>query len=128
MARTEGDATLFGVSYIAVADLFSKGNSSPQTTELNAAHRAPTLMKWVNIETAESLFFIGILTAAAPKGHKQWPIMGGLTSLALTYGQYVYAKQCGMSSTEDPTEKFPPGNNQGTRPNGRMGYAPRSRA
>lgn len=109
MPRTEADAGLFGISYIAIADLFSKGNSSPQTTELNAKHRAPTLMKWVNIETAESVFFVGILTMAAPPGHKQWPILGGATSLAITYGQYVYAKACGMTSNEPATEQFPTG-------------------
>lgn len=106
MARTEGDALLFGVSYLGVADLFSKGTSSPQTTELNAPKRAPTLMKWVNISAIESAALIMVLTIAAPRGHKVWPIIGGAMSLAVTYTQYVYAKQCGLQSMEDGTEDY----------------------
>lgn len=106
MARTEGDALLFGVSYLGVADLFSKGTSSPQTTELNAPKRAPTLMKWVNISAVESAGLIAVLTIAAPPGHKKWPIFGGALSLAITYFQYVYAKQCGMQSMEPGTEDY----------------------
>lgn len=112
MARTETDAAIFGISYLGVADLFSKGNSSPQTTEINAKHRAPTLMKWVNIESVESLFLIAVLSLTAPRGHRRWPIFGGLLSLAITYGQYVYAKACGINSTEPGTEDFG-GNNAG---------------
>lgn len=106
MARTESDAALFGISYLGVADLFSKGNSSPQTTEINARHRAPTLMKWVNIESVESIGLVALLMAAAPPGHKRWPFFGGMLSLIVTYSQYLYAKACGMKSTEPPTETF----------------------
>lgn len=102
--RTEADAALFGISYLGVADLFSKGTSSPQTTEINAHSRAPTLMKWVNISAAESIALIGVLVAAAPPGHKRWPILGGSMSLVITYAQYTYAKQCGLQSIEPGTE------------------------
>lgn len=103
--RTEADAALFGISYLGVADLFSKATSSPQTTEINAHSRAPTLMKWVNLGALESVFLIGILVAAAPAGHKRWPIMGGSASLAITYAEYVYAKNCGLQSTAPGTEE-----------------------
>lgn len=105
-ARTEADAALFGIAYLGVADLFSKATSSPQTTELNAHKRAPTLMKWVNLGGIESLFLIGILTAAAPRGHKKWPVLGGTVSLAITYAEYVYAKNCGLKSMEPGTEDY----------------------
>lgn len=114
MPRTETDAAIFGISYLGVADLFSKGNSSPQTTEINAKHRAPTLMKWVNIESVESLFLIAVLSLTAPQGHRRWPIFGGLLSLVITYGQYLYAKQCGMASMEPGTEDFGSGGKPST--------------
>lgn len=106
--RTETDAALFGIAYLGVADLFSKGNSSPQTTEINAKHRAPTLMKWVNIESVESVFLILVLSLTAVPGHRRWPVLGGALSLAITYGQYVYAKACGIMSDEPGTEDFGP--------------------
>lgn len=104
MARTEADAALFGISYLGVADLFSKGTSSPQTTEINAHSRAPTLMKWVNISAVESVALILVLWMAAPTGHKRWPILGGSMSLVITYVQYLYAKMCGLQSDEPGTE------------------------
>lgn len=113
--RTETDAALFGICYLGVADLFSKGNSSPQTTEINAKHRVATLMKWVNIESVESLFLVFVLSLTAQPGHRRWPIFGGLLSLIITYGQYLYAKACGMASNEEGTEDFSYGKNSGGR-------------
>lgn len=105
MARTEADAALFGIAYLGIGDIFSKGTSSPQTTEINAKTRAPTLMKWVNISAVESAGLIFVLTAAAPPGHKRWPLVGGATSLAVTYAEYIYAKRCGLESMEPGTEE-----------------------
>lgn len=106
MARNETDAALLGIAYLGVKDIYSADNSSPQTTEINAKHRVATLMKWVNIAAAESLSIVLILAAAAPRGHKRWPFFGGILALIVTYGQYVYAKMCGINSTEAPTEDF----------------------
>jgi hypothetical protein len=105
MARTEADAALFGIAYLGIGDIFSKGTSSPQTTEINAKTRASTLMKWVNISAVESAGLIFVLTAAAPPGHKRWPLIGGSTSLAVTYAEDIYAKQCGLASMEPGTEE-----------------------
>lgn len=106
MARTETDAAMLGIAYLGVKDIFSTDNSSPQTTEINAKHRVATLMKWVNIAAVECFGLIFVLTAAAPRGHKRWPIFGGLLGLVVTYGMYVYAKACGVQSNEPPTEDF----------------------
>ena len=108
MARNETDAALLGIAYLGVKDVYSADNSSPQTTEINAQHRVATLMKWVNIAAAESLSIVLILAAAAPRGHKKWPFMGGLLALVVTYGQYLYAKACGMKSSAPTTESFGP--------------------
>jgi len=108
MARTESDAALFGIAYLGVKDIYSTDNSSPQTTHLNAKKRAPTLMKWVNIAAVESAGVIFLLTAAAPSGHKRWPMSGGILALVITYGQYLYAKNCGLKSAEPGTEDYEP--------------------
>lgn len=108
MARTEADAALLGIAFLGVKDIYSADNSSPQTTELNAKKRAPTLMKWVNIAAIESAGVVFLLTAAAPPGHKRWPFLGGALALAVTYGQYLYAKDCGLRSVEDGTEDYAP--------------------
>lgn len=104
--RTESDAALFGIAYLGVKDIYSADNSSPQTTELNAKKRAPTLMKWVNIAAVESIGLIVMLISAAPPGHKRWPVMGGMIGLFVTYYQYLYAKACGLNSIEDGTEDY----------------------
>ena len=116
MARNETDAALLGIAYLGVKDIYSADNSSPQTTEINAKHRVSTLMKWVNIAAAESLSIVLILAAAAPRGHKKWPFLGGMLALGVTYGQYVYAKACGVKSQEPVTEHFEHSN----KPRGRV--------
>lgn len=108
MARTETDAAVFGIAFLGVKDIYSADNSSPQTTEINAKHRAPTLMKWVNIAAIESAGLIFVLTLTAPRGHRKFPILGGVLSLMVTYGQYIYAKSCGLKSSEPVTEDFGP--------------------
>ena len=104
MARTETDAAIFGITFLGVKDIYSADNSSPQTTEINAHHRASTLMKWVNIAAVESAGLIALLTMAAPRGHKKWPMLGGGLALVVTYGQYLYAKACGLKSHAPATE------------------------
>lgn len=113
MARNETDAALLGIAYLGVKDIYSADNSSPQTTEINAKHRLASLMKWVNIAAIESLGIVLLLSAAAPKGHKRWPFLGGVLALVITYAQYLYAKACGMVSNEMPTEDFTYGGSNG---------------
>lgn len=104
--RTESDAVLFVMTYLGVADLFSKGTSSPQTTEINAHKRASTLMKWVNISAVEGIGLIILAFVAAPRGHKRWPVLGGILSLVITYTEYLYAKEWGLRSAEAGTEDY----------------------
>lgn len=106
--RTEGDAALFGIAYLGVKDIYSADNSSPQTTHINAHKRAATLMKWVNIAAVESIAVIWLLAMTAPKGHKRWPAIGGGLALVITYGQYLYAKACGLREGGELTEEYGP--------------------
>lgn len=95
----------FLVAAAVVYDIVAATNSSPQTTEINARLRAHTLMKWVHIGLAQAVAFI--LLAAMGDRKNRGPILagGGLASVAMYY-QYVYAKKCGMESSEPPTEDF----------------------
>lgn len=119
MLRTETDALAFGVAYLGVKDIYSADNSSPQTTELNAKKRAPTLMKWVNIAGVESIALVWVMTMASLPGHRKWPVLGGVMGLAVTYGQYLYAKMCGLQSMEDGTEDWGPGPAPGAHSGGK---------
>lgn len=106
MARSDNDATSIGVAAAVVYDVISATNSSPQTTEINAKHRAPTLMKWVNIGLVQAALFVLIMTVAEPPGKKWRPLTGGVLAMILLYSQYVYAKACGLKSAEQGTESF----------------------
>lgn len=117
MARSDTDATVIGVSAAVVYDVISATNSSPQTTEINAKSRAATLMKWVHIGLVQAGLFVLIMTIAEPRGKKWRPLLGGVLAMTLLYGQYVYAKACGVKSTEPGTEGQTPtfGQYMGTR-------------
>jgi hypothetical protein len=90
-----------GLTYEAIA----KACSSPQTAELNADKRAPTLMKWVNIGTAEALVLV-VIAAAIDKPHRPEILWGGGIAAVVTYVEYLYAKQAGLKSSEPGTETW----------------------
>lgn len=93
------------VSAGIVYEIIAAVNSSPQTTEINAAKRAPTLMKWVNIGLAQSVLFIVLAAFLDPK-HAPHIISGGVLAGGLMYGQYVHARNCGLRSCEPGTEDY----------------------
>ena len=91
-------------------DIISATNSSPQTTEINAAARADTLMKWVNIGLVQAAGF-GIAGVLLDK--RRWPpAVGAGIAGVLLYGQYVYAKKCGLASDKPGTEQYAPSSGQ----------------
>jgi hypothetical protein len=90
-----------GITYEVIA----KACSSPQTTELNAAKRAPTLMKWVNIGTIEGLLFVGI-AAIMEKQTAGAVIFGGLLAAAITYAEYIHARNVGLANGGATTETY----------------------
>lgn len=104
MARSDNDAAVIGVSAAVMYDVISATNSSPQTTEINAKHRANTLMKWVKLGLAQGVFFILVMMAAEPPGKKWRPFVGGGLAAVLLWAQYVHAKNAGLASCETPTE------------------------
>lgn len=96
MIRGADDATVIGVSAAVVYDIISATNSSPQTTEVNAPHRAASLMKWVKLGLVQAAVFIGIMAYAEPKGKKWRPLLGGGLAGSLLWVQYLHARDKGL--------------------------------
>jgi hypothetical protein len=73
--------------------------------EINAAARAGTLMKWVNIGVGQAALFI-IIAALVDRQHRAAIIAGGTTAGVLMYAQYAHAKKAGLASGEPGTERY----------------------
>lgn len=96
----------FLVSAGIVYEIIAAVNSSPQTTEINAAKRAPTLMKWVHLGMGQSALFVVIAAVMDPR-HRLSILSGGAIAMVLMYGQYVHAKNCGLRDCDLPgTETY----------------------
>jgi uncharacterized membrane protein len=106
MGQSQGVAFL--VSAAIVYEVIAKDCSSPQTTEINADVRAETTMKWVNIGVVEAVALVAI--AAAIDSRNRWTIIwGGALATAVTYLEYLHAKQAGLASSQPGTENWGPG-------------------
>jgi hypothetical protein len=95
----------FLVSAGIVAEIVAKACSSPQTTELNADKRAPTLMKWVNIGMIEAAFFVAAAAWLDPR-HRIPIILGGVAEGVITYAEYLHGKAAGLNSGKPGTESY----------------------
>ena len=104
----DGDAAVIGIYAAVVYDVISATNSSPQTTEINAAARADTLMKWVKIGLAQAALFVAIGVAAEAPGKRWRPVVGGGLAAVLLWMQYCHAKNSGLRSGGQPTETYGP--------------------
>lgn len=100
-----GKAALTMAVYAAlVYDIVAATNSSPQTTEINAAKRADTLMKWVYLGLAQAAAFVLI---GAYLDSERWPpILGGGLAGVLLWYQYEHAKASGLASNQQGTETY----------------------
>jgi hypothetical protein len=109
-AVSAGDGVAFLVSYGIVAEIIAKACSSPQTAELNADKRAATLMKWVWIGIAESVAVVIIaswIDSKVPgKNHTAAIMGGGILAIAITLGEYMYAKNAGLANGGPATESY----------------------
>ena len=111
----DGDAAVKVAVYAALTyDIISATNSSPQTTEINAAARAETLMKWVKIGLLQAAVFAGI---GIYLDKDRWPpAVGAGLAGALLWVQYVHARNEGLKSSEPPTESYGPNAGSASRP------------
>lgn len=93
-----------GVAFLVSAgityEIIAAACSSPQTTEINAATRADTLMKWVYIGLGQAGLFV---VAAAVFGRElAGPILaGGMLAAILLYVQYAHARKAGLEAACD---------------------------
>ena len=96
-------AILVAVYATFALDVFSTFTSSPQTTELNAAARADTLMKWVKIGALVALAggAIGSWTSRSA-----WPLISTLVVAAVMFYCYDHAKKKGLEQGGIPTERY----------------------
>lgn len=98
---------LFAVKVAIAAELVFQltgaNMSSPQTAELNAEARAPTLAKWVNLtmlETIAWLVFLALLD-------RSWAwLVGGAIALGSMWAKYRYAINSGLSDGQAGTEQY----------------------
>ena len=85
-------------------DIISATNSSPQTTEINAAKRGATLMKWVHLVLIQGTIFVLI---GKYLDKDRWPpLLGGGIAGVLLYGQYLYALKSGTENPGPRTEQY----------------------
>lgn len=106
LEKLSADAS-FGIAFLVsagiVAEIVAKACSSPQTTEINADSRAPTLMKWVHVGMAEAALFVAAAAIFDP-AHRLPILLGGITEGVITYGEYIHGKRAGLASGEAGTE------------------------
>lgn len=86
-----------------VYQLVGSNMSSPQTAELNAAARAPTISFWVNLTNAEAAGWILFLCLL---DQSFWPALGGGLAGVGMWLKYRYAIKSGLKSAEPGTEKY----------------------
>lgn len=81
-----------------VYQVASANLSSPQSNELDAGARAPTLQKWVNISNAEAagwVLFLCVLDGSL------WPALGGGVALAGLVFKYKHAISSGLANGKE---------------------------
>ena len=98
-----GAGVAFLVSAGIMYEIIAAACSSPQTTEINAASRADTLMKWVHIGIGQGALFVAAAAWLDPQ-HRGAIIAGGGSAAVLMYGQYIHARAAGLASQEPGTE------------------------
>lgn len=102
----DDDAAVIAIYAALMYDVISATNSSPQTTEINAAARADTLMKWVKVGLVQGVGFM-LLGAAVERPGKRWrPILGGGLAALLLWCQYVHARNAGIRNGGATTEQY----------------------
>lgn len=107
MAVVEGTAAGHGVAFLVAGGLMyeaiAAACSSPQTTEINAASRADTLMKWVYLGIGQGAILI-LIAAAIDERHRAAILGGGVLVGVGMYAQYLHARAAGLRSSAPGTE------------------------
>ena len=86
-----------------IYQLVGANMSSPQTAELNAAARAPTISKWVNLTNVEAVGWTLFLCAL---DESLWPALGASLAAVSMWFKYKYAINAGLAAGGQPTEDY----------------------
>lgn len=100
---TGGRMLSVAVSAEMVYQLVGANMSSPQTAELNAKARAPTISKWVNLTNLEAgawIIFLCMLDESL------WPALGGGLAAVTMYFKYRHAIASGLANGGQGTENY----------------------
>lgn len=97
------DGIAFLVSAGIVYEIIAAACSSPQTTEINAATRSATLMKWVHLGLLQAAGFVAV-AAVIDRRHRAGILAGGIIAGGLMYWQYRHANAAGLSNGGPMTE------------------------
>jgi hypothetical protein len=108
LAEAGGSASN-GIAFLVgggiVYEIVAANVSSPQTTELNASMRAPTLMKWVHLGQVQAAVFV-LAAALLDRPHRRAILAGGILAMVLMEGLFLHAKTAGLASDEPGTEVY----------------------
>jgi len=110
--RNLGAGVAFMVAGGIVYEIIAANCSSPQTTELNAGARAPTLMKYVHLGLGQSAVFVAAAIYFEPN-HAAPILAGGSLAAVMMYGLYKHARDTGVASSAPPTEQHSNGGSRG---------------
>lgn len=106
---TGGGSDTSGIAFLVSAgvmyEIIAAACSSPQTTELNAAARSQTLMKWVHLGMGQGILFVGLAAIYQP-GDAVPILIGGTLAAAILYWSYDHAKKSGLENGGPPTENY----------------------
>lgn len=80
--------------------------SSPQTAQLNAKARAPTIGKWVSLTNAEAAAWVIFLCVL---DDSLWPALGGGLAGGTMWLKYRHAIKAGLAEGGQPTENYETG-------------------
>ena len=86
-----------------VYQLVGSNMSSPQTAELNAEARAPTIGKWVALTMEESAAWVLFLCLL---DKSLWPLLGGGLAAVGMWLKYQYAIKSGLGDGQPGTENY----------------------
>jgi len=106
MALTaEGKGIAFVIGAASMAEFVAKACSSPQTVEINAKKRAPTMMKWVHVGIMEGALIIGV-TIFFDKQYAFPLIAGAFVEAIITYMEYIHGRNSGLAKPGPSTEQY----------------------
>lgn len=95
----------FLVSAGIMAEIVAKACSSPQTLEINAQMRAPTLWKWVSVGLVEGTALV-VVAAVVDRKYRTPILLGGAAELLITWLEYLHGKRSGLRSSLPGTETY----------------------